>query len=96
VDSPLLLSAIYNREKVTPTFRQLVLEQHQQFNNLNVVLRRNYDHPHSMSGRIHSLTESVTIDLQIVELLEEHNLPYVYYDQMGQQGLLDFILGVIE
>lgn len=92
IDSPLLLSAIYNSH-TSRHLIDLVIEQHNKFNSLNVIVRRNIEYPHSMSGRIHSLTESITIDNQIIHLLETHNIPYVFYDEMTEDGLIQLICG---
>jgi len=91
VDSPLLLSTIYNNDKVTSTFIDLVIEQHKRFNNLNIVVRRRDDVPFSGMGRIHTLTESISIDNQIVELLDRIGIPYVYYDEWNTDALIEFI-----
>ena len=91
VDSPLLLSAIYN-PNTSRHLVDLVFEQHRKFNNLNIFVGRDPSYPHSMHGRIHSLTESITIDNQILHLLETHDIPYIRYDSIGEAGLVDFIV----
>lgn len=78
-DSPILLGAIYN-ENASPAFLEVVMDQYHLFNNINVVVPRQLQTSHSMSGRIHSLTESISIDNQIIHLLEKNNIPYVTYD----------------
>lgn len=90
VDSPLLLSAIYNPH-TSKHLIDLVFEQHQKFNNLNVFINRDPSHPHSMNGRIHSLTESITIDNQIIGLFETHGIPYIRYDEVDELQLADLI-----
>jgi uncharacterized protein YhfF len=90
VDSPLLLSAIYN-PNTSEHLVDLVLEQHKRLNNMNVFVRRDGNYPHSMMGRIHSLTESVSIDNQIINLLERYEIPFVYYDELGEDTLIELI-----
>jgi nicotinamide riboside kinase len=89
-DSPILLSAIYNQH-TSKHLMDLVLEQHRKFNNMNVFVRRDTSYPHSMSGRIHSLTESISIDNQIINLLESQNIPFVYLDETGEDTLVSVI-----
>jgi nicotinamide riboside kinase len=79
-DSPLLLSTIYNPD-TSPHFKQLILEMDQQFTSLNLVLKRSH-HVHSMVGRIHSLTESISIDNRIRALLQQNQIDYVEYDSL--------------
>lgn len=90
VDSPLLLSAIYNPDTSIHLIN-LIFEQFNKFNNLNIMVRRK-DYPHSMSGRIHSLTESVSIDNQIIRLLEAHSIPFIYDDEITDEELIEYIL----
>jgi hypothetical protein len=90
VDSPLLLSAIYN-PNTSKHLINLIFEQHKKFNHLNVFVERDLEFPHSMKGRIHSLTESITIDNQIVHLLENNNFPYISYREIGEDNLIQII-----
>lgn len=90
VDSPLLLSAIYN-SNTSQHLIELVIEQHKKFNNMNIFVRRDPNYPHSMMGRIHSITESISIDNQILNLLDLHEIPYIYYDQIGEDTLVQLI-----
>lgn len=90
VDSPLLLSAIYN-PNTSKHLIELVFEQHQKFNNINIFVNRENSYPHSMSGRVHSLTQSITIDNQILDLLESYDIPYMSYNQLGEDALVEII-----
>lgn len=77
-DSPIILSTIYNPD-TSANFRALVIEMHNRFNNLNVILERSQQ-PHSMTGRIHSLTESISIDNRIRNLMDEQQMDYLMLD----------------
>lgn len=92
-DSPLLLNCIYNPDYSTH-LTDLVFEQNSKFNNLNILLCRGSGHEHSMSGRIHSLTESIQIDKQIKHLLDSTETPYVKHDNF-RTTILD-IINIIE
>lgn len=73
-DSPILLSAVYN-PNTSKHLIELVVEMHNKFNNYNIFIKRTMQ-PHSMVGRIHSLTQSITIDNQILNLLTERNIKF--------------------
>jgi nicotinamide riboside kinase len=77
-DSPILLSAVYNPD-TSKHFTELVIELHNKFNSLNVVLKRNPE-THSMIGRVHSLTQSISIDNRIRSILTERNIDYLEFD----------------
>jgi len=77
-DSPILLSTLYNPD-TSETFKDLILEMHNKFTNLNIVLKR-VDSFHSMTGRIHSLRESIELDGQIRHLLQDHQMDYLEFD----------------
>ena len=59
---------------------------------MNIVLLRNKDYEHSMAGRVHSLTESVSIDNRIVRFLDEHDITYLVYDDFGKDRIISLIL----
>lgn len=77
-DSPILLSTIYNAG-ISNHFDALIVEMHNKFTNLNIVLKR-IDRFHSMTGRIHSLRESIDIDTHIIHLLQQHDMDFLEYD----------------
>lgn len=77
-DSPIILSTIYNPDTST-NFRALVIEMHHRFTNLNVILARTQQ-PHTMTGRIHSLTESISIDNRIKALMDNDDPDYLTLD----------------
>lgn len=78
-DAPVMLGAIYN-EDASPAFIDVVMEQYELFNNINIVVPRQINTSHSMVGRVHSLTESISIDNQIIHLLENYKIPFITYD----------------
>jgi hypothetical protein len=78
-DSPILLCGIYRQED-SRYLKDLSIEQHNKFNNLNILLKRGDGYSHSMNGRIHSLVESVALDRKIQNLLDQFEVPYVVHD----------------
>lgn len=77
-DSPIMLSMIYNPD-TSHHFNELIIELHKKFNSINIVLKRTPE-THSMVGRIHSLTESISVDNRIRAILDERNIEYVEFD----------------
>lgn len=82
-DSPVMLGPIYNPE-TSVHFNALVYELHSQFRTINIVLKRSAQ-PHSMVGRIHSLTKSISIDNRIRALLDEYGIEYVEFDPINDK-----------
>lgn len=92
-DSPLLLIPVYDADKDgSAALRALCLEHYHRYNNLNVVLSRKAEYEHRMVGRVHSLTESISIDNRIVHFLDENNIPYIVYDEYGLQRTVELII----
>ncbi len=77
-DSPIMLSMIYNPD-TSHHFNELIAELHSKFTNINIVLKRTPE-THSMVGRIHSLTESISVDNRIRTILDERAMEYVEFD----------------
>lgn len=93
-DSPILLGAIYNTQ-AHPSLYEVILNEHNKYNNLNVLIKLDDSFPYSMIGRIHSLTESMTIQNQIIDLLENNGLPYLTYNNTTEDDIVDLIVDVI-
>jgi hypothetical protein len=72
-DSPLLLVSIY-AEKESQTFKQLIYEEYDKFNNLNFFLQRPKEF--DSSGRVHDLKQSIQKDTEILSLLSKKNIPF--------------------
>lgn len=89
-DSPILLGPVYDCDS-SPALVALCFEQYHKYNNLNIVLNRTLEYEHSMAGRIHSLTESISIDNRIIRFLEESNIPYIKYDDFGLDRIVQII-----
>lgn len=73
-DSPLLLSAIYNKDKILgEDFNRVVKNVFQSYDNRNYYIERNKRYYQS-SGRIHSKKESDEINSQLKKLLKDYNI----------------------
>ena len=75
-DSPVILSAIYNKE-LTPDFEQQVLKEFNKNRNFNIFINRGKTF--ESNGRIHNLDESIEIDNQLKEYLEQNQIYYGEY-----------------
>ena len=72
-DSPLLLVLVYN--KGTHLLNDLALETHKKFDNLNIFVKREKEY--NPNGRIQTEDEAKSIDIEILKMLSQHNIPYL-------------------
>ncbi|MBW3545453.1 MAG: hypothetical protein KY428_07640 [Bacteroidetes bacterium] len=93
-DSPILLGAIYNSER--PSLCSVIMEEHQRYNNLNIMMELSDDYPYSMVARVHSYTESQGIGRQMISLLESNDIPFLYYNETTEDEIVDLIMGALE
>jgi nicotinamide riboside kinase len=73
MDSPLLLSAIYDIYQ-SDTLRQHCIELHQRYDTLNFYIRRETEY--DTVGRYHTEDESKVVDTKICNFLSENNIPF--------------------
>ena len=76
-DAPILLNTIYQPPEMPESFSTLVLDMHKIFHNVNILVDRQEGYDYSMSGRVHSLSESRGIDKLIERMLELYDIPFV-------------------
>lgn len=77
VDSPILLGAIYNKNKnIAPEFNAFLLKYHYEFDNVNIFLERGKKLLFGMSGRIHSIEEAIIKDKEIKNFLDTNKIEY--------------------
>ena len=75
VDSPLILSVIYNHdETLGEEFNQTVFNVFHSYNNKNYLLTRN--HPYENEGRFENEGEALEIRHQIITALKDMNISY--------------------
>ena len=88
VDSPIILGTVYkDRYSKTPeypamfytnSFDQFIIDLFKNYNNLNIVLKRD-DKSYNETGRFQNLLESKSIDEDITTKLKENDIPYVEF-----------------
>lgn len=76
LDSPLLLSLIYNKNVKSEIFESFVLECFRHFNNIVYFIERNEVLEFNNNGRVHSREESLVIDQKVKNILEKFKIPY--------------------
>ncbi len=77
VDSPILLGAIYNKnQNISREFNAFLLKYHNEFDNVNIFLKRARNLIHRMNGRVHDIDEAIKKDSEIRIFLDNNKLPY--------------------
>jgi hypothetical protein len=94
-DSPILLGAIYNTQ-AHPSLYEVIFQEHRKYNNLNIMMRLDNSYPYSMVGRIHSFTESMGIEHQMIQMLEENEIPFLYYNETTEEEIIDLIADSVQ
>lgn len=75
VDSPLILSIIYNNNKyLDEAFSQVVMDVYNSYNNKNYLLVRHHDY--ELSGRLHNEDEANKVREQLISELNKLNISY--------------------
>ena len=87
MDSPILLSALYDSSK-NHLLHKLILQEFHKFNNLNFFLKRR--ELYHQSGRIHSAAEAKQKDAEILGFLELHNIPFI--EILSQPSSIDLVV----
>lgn len=86
-DSPLILSAIYNKEQ-SDYFEDFIIEQFKKFNNKVYFIERNPSQ-YQENGRMQNLEEAIEIDEKILDILKRNNISFI---NIINEKAVDFIL----
>lgn len=89
-DSPLILSAIYNKEQ-SDYFENFIIEQFKKFNNKVYFIERNPSQ-YQENGRMQNLEEAIEIDEKILDILKRNNISFM---SIVNEKAVDFILSDI-
>jgi len=73
-DSPILLSMFYGKNK-SDTFKRLVLERFNEYDNINIFLVRMK--AYQQAGREQNEEEAIAIDSAILKILDEQGIKYI-------------------
>lgn len=74
VDSPLLLSFLYDKEN-NVNFRNFVLDKFNSYRNINFFIKR-CEEEYEYKGRMHNLDQAKKIDKKIFDILNNNNIDY--------------------
>ncbi len=77
VDSPILFSIVYRKNELGKEFIDHVVTLHNQYNNLNIFLKRNLNIGYIKNGREQSFTEAVKVDDDVLKVLNAYGTPYL-------------------
>lgn len=98
-DSPLLIGVYYNRthsENVCNVQKteEMISSKMQEFDNVYIYLKRNWDFPYEEEGRIHTEEQSIEIEKRLKALLGEFGIEYleVTSSRDAIATILDYIL----
>jgi hypothetical protein len=76
-DSPIFLGVIYSGVDDVRAFKPYVLQTFCQFDNLNILLRRNsVTHPWNPKGRVQTEEAAVSLDDRVKYFLDDYTIPY--------------------
>lgn len=74
-ECPLIMNMVYAPKNYLPSFKSIVLEQFNSYQNINILLQRNHDF--DSEGRIHNESQAHGVREELVNILEENNIDYV-------------------
>jgi hypothetical protein len=84
IDSPIMFSLIYKTwyntgypaEFYSDAFNQMIIDLHNRYDNINILLERTNEAIHNDGERYQNLEESIAIDNHSKKILEDNNIPY--------------------
>ena len=97
-DSPIILTLIYADKSKLPytSFENLVIDIYDDMNNLNIILNRTK--AFEPAGRLQNLEESLSLDDNIIDLLESNMLPYYFFDASPESmnDIIELIINTMD
>lgn len=79
-DSPLLLSLVYSKYILSSNYIETIVERFNEFDNINIFLKRNLDIPYEENGRNENLEEAIEIDNKVLKVLTEYGSPFISFN----------------
>lgn len=83
-DSPLILSILYGKN-CKNSFKQLVIEEFNEYNNINFFLKRSKKY--SEIGRVQNENEAKDLDYKLRELVSDYNIKVIDIDILEKNSL---------
>ena len=85
-DSPLILSAIYDKSKCQ-SLKDLVLKEFNSYNNFTYFIERDKKVPYEQEGRYQDLKGAKKVDREVKKFMDENNIKYSVLQGIGQDSL---------
>jgi hypothetical protein len=84
VDSPIMFSLIYKTlynegypaKFYSQSFNQMIVDLHNSYDNINILLERSDEGVHNDKERYQTLEQSKEIDIHCKKILDDNNIPY--------------------
>jgi nicotinamide riboside kinase len=85
-DSPILLSAIYDKTNCA-FLRGLILKEYKSYKNMLYYIERDPNVPYEQEGRYQDLAGAKKVDIKVKGFLKKHKIPYKTIYGIGQDSL---------
>jgi nicotinamide riboside kinase len=94
-DSPIFLSAVYDKTKC-PLLRALIMKEFNKYNTLNYLVVRDEDVAYEQEGRYQDLEGAKKVDTQVTKFLDEEKIDYKTMYGIGTKTLKVIVADVLE
>lgn len=94
-DSPILLSAIYDKSEC-PHLKALILKEYHSYNNLMYYIERDPSVPYEKEGRYQDLKGAKKVDKKVKEFLYENKIPYTTLIGIGKRSRKQVIKDILK
>lgn len=85
-DSPLILSAVYDKTQCS-SLKELVLKEFNSYNNITYFIERDKNIPYEQEGRYQDLEGAKKIDEKVKDFMNENNIKYISVNGIGKDSL---------
>jgi len=84
-DSPIILSAIYDKTKC-PHLRALILKEFKSYNNMTYFIERDPKAKYEQEGRYQDLKGAKKVDKKVKKFMDDHKIPYKIIYGIGKKS----------
>lgn len=85
-DSPIVLSAIYDKTKC-PHLKALILKEFNSYNNFTYFIERDKNAEYEQEGRYQDLKGAKKVDRMVKKFMDENNIPYKVINGIGKKNV---------
>jgi len=94
-DSPILLSAIYDKSEC-PHLKALILKEYNSYTNLMYYIERDPSIPYEKEGRYQDLKGAKKVDKRVKDFLHENEIPYETLIGIGKKSRKQVVKDVVK